>query len=64
LWSRGDDAAAERVFCQISEIKHDLGEDCLALVHELHAAPPAQGYVTPEQLRQVEDRIIKHEVQK
>lgn len=38
LYSRGQDIAGDRVTCQITEIHQALGDDCLALVHQVEAS--------------------------
>ena len=54
LYAHGKDLAGDRVMCNITAVKEALGEDCLALVNELKAAPPAADgstkYVTPAEL--------------
>lgn len=34
LYARGQKVAGDRVFCQITEIKQALGDDCIALINE------------------------------
>lgn len=55
----GQTAAAERVLCRITELRKALGEDCLALVHQVPVAQ-APRFVTPEEL----ERAFKKAVEK
>lgn len=52
LYQRGNDIAGDRVMCNIKAIKEALGDDCIALVHELKPAPAPGGstYVTKPEL--------------
>jgi hypothetical protein len=65
MWARGNDHAAEAIFCSIGEVKSALGEDCMAYVHTLHSTPPVAivppaDTVTHAELRQVETRLVEH----
>jgi hypothetical protein len=67
MWSRGQDIAGDRIMCKVATVAEALGEDCLALVHELKPAAVTEThneYVTPAQLGEVEKRIIEKVVTK
>lgn len=58
LYGRGNDMAGDRVLCAVTDIAKILGDDCLALVHEMHKAPAPiaeNQYATKEEL----DRAFK-----
>lgn len=62
-WARGNDEAAVRIYCSIGEVRKALGSDCEELMARPKTiAPAAQApvvnYVTQEELRSVEDRIV------
>jgi hypothetical protein len=39
LYSRGQDAAGDRVMCQIKDVSDALGKDCLTIIHAAPAVP-------------------------
>ena len=49
FYSRGQDIAADRIVCAVKEVKATLGDDCLALVHQVTATRPTDA-VTHEEL--------------
>lgn len=64
MWNRGQDMAGDRIMCKVTAVAEALGEDCLALVHELKAVPVAGGndYVTHGELAERdrrEDALVK-----
>jgi hypothetical protein len=40
LYDRGQDFAGDRLMCRIGSVAEALGEDCLALVHEIRVSRP------------------------
>ena len=67
FWSHGQDIAGDRIMCKVTTVAEALGEDCLALVHELKPAAITEThneYVTPAQLGEVEKRIVEKVVTK
>lgn len=67
MWSRGQDIAGDKIMCKVTTVHEALGDDCLALVHELTAIKVTEtqtNYVTTQQLNQVEQRMTQKLVTK